>query len=123
MTERIELEVNERSPTVHLCTDEIDLVEAVSPTVDLERVEGGVRITVEDINGRQTETVYDGAGGGAVLPTDGRVGDILMKTASEGAGVSWVTPADSPEGDNTRPITAAAVYTAIGNIDALLATI
>lgn len=72
MTERIELEVNERSPTVHLCTDEIDLVEAVSPTVDLERVEGGVRITVEDINGRQTETVYDGAGGGAVLPTDGR---------------------------------------------------
>lgn len=58
-----------------------------------------------------------------VLPTDGKVGDILMKTASGGSGASWVTPAQNAEEDNTRPITAAAVYTEIGNINAILATI
>ena len=34
-----------------------------------------------------------------------------------------VDTADSPEADNTRPITSAAVQTALGNIDVLLKTI
>lgn len=38
-------------------------------------------------------------------------------------GILSVDKANSVEGDNTRPITAAAVYTEIGNINALLATI
>lgn len=38
-------------------------------------------------------------------------------------GVLSVPVASEPEEDNTRPITAAAVYTEIGNISALLATI
>lgn len=59
----------------------------------------------------------------ASFPDEGSVGDILMKTSSESSGVEWVTPASSVEKDNTRPITAAAVYTEIGNINALLATI
>jgi len=59
----------------------------------------------------------------ASFPDDGSVGDVLMKTSSASDGVSWVTPAASAEEDNTRPITAAAVYTEIGNINALLATI
>lgn len=54
------------------------------------------------------------------LPTTGSVGDILTKTAG---GAEWVTPASSAQQDNTRPITSAAVYTEIGNINALLATI
>lgn len=57
------------------------------------------------------------------FPEEGNVGDILMKTSGDGSGVGWVTPADSPEGDNTRPITAAAVYMTVGNINALLETI
>lgn len=56
----------------------------------------------------------------AALPTTGSVGDILTKTAG---GAEWVTPASSAQQDNTRPITSAAVYTEIGNINALLATI
>ena len=59
----------------------------------------------------------------AKFPTEGNVGDILMKTSVSSDGVSWVTPASTAEEDNTRPITAAAVYTEIGNINALLATI
>ena len=59
----------------------------------------------------------------ASYPDEGNVGDVLMKTSAARDGVSWVTPASNVEEDNTRPITAAAVYTEIGNINALLATI
>lgn len=48
------------------------------------------------------------------------VGDDLLITAE---GRLSVDKATSVEGDNTRPITAAAVYTEIGNINVLLATI
>ena len=57
---------------------------------------------------------------GGLIPFGGSVGDILMKTSN---GIKWVSPAGDFTGDNTRPITAAAVYTEIGNINALLATI
>ncbi len=57
------------------------------------------------------------------FPDQGLIGDVLMKTSNTNDGVSWVTPASNAEQDNTRPITAAAVYTEIGNINALLATI
>lgn len=60
-------------------------------------------------------------GSGSGLPRDGQIGDVLMKTGSTTA--DWVTPASRAEADNTLPITAAAVYTEIGNINALLATI
>lgn len=48
------------------------------------------------------------------------VGDNLLVTQE---GVLSVDIAEDAEEDNTRPITAAAVYTEIGNINALLATI
>lgn len=58
--------------------------------------------------------------GSAVFPSGGIVGDLLSKSAD---GAEWITPASAAEQDNTRPITAAAVYTEIGNINALLAAI
>lgn len=58
-------------------------------------------------------------GGSSDLPA-GNAGDILTST---GTGISWVAPANDFDGDNTRPMTAAGVYTQIGNINALLATI
>lgn len=48
------------------------------------------------------------------------VGEDLDITKS---GVLSVVKADKAEQDNTHPITSAAVYTEIGNIDALLQTI
>lgn len=48
------------------------------------------------------------------------VGEDLQITQS---GVLSVIKADRAEQDNTHPITAAAVFTEIGNIDALLQTI
>ena len=64
-----------------------------------------------------------GGGGGAGLPPGGKPGDILTKLSPANYAAIWVTPADRAEEDNTRPITAGAVYTEIGNINALLATI
>lgn len=64
-----------------------------------------------------------GDGGGGGLPSGGLVGDVLMKVAPGDDGAGWVTPASSAQEDNTRPITSAAVYTEIGNINALLATV
>lgn len=57
------------------------------------------------------------------FPPGGITGDLLAKRTDADYDVEWITPANSPEQDNTRPITAAAVYTEIGNINALLATI
>lgn len=57
------------------------------------------------------------------VPTGGRSGDLLAKKSDANYDVEWLTPATSVEQDNTRPITSAAVYTEIGNINALLATI
>lgn len=61
--------------------------------------------------------------GGSKLPAGGLPGDLLAKRSYADGDVEWITPANHSEADNTRPITAAAVYTEIGNINALLATI
>ena len=60
---------------------------------------------------------------GGNLPLGGNPGDIIIKRSTENFDAEWVPPANSVEQDNTRPITAAAVYTESGNINALLATI
>ena len=60
---------------------------------------------------------------GGSLPLGGNPGDVLLKKTVTDFDSEWVAPADHAEEDNTRPITAAAVYTEIGNINALLATI
>lgn len=60
---------------------------------------------------------------GGSLPLGGVNGDIIVKNSSEDFDCSWVAPANEVEENNTLPITAAAVYTTVGNINALLATI
>lgn len=60
---------------------------------------------------------------GGSLPLGGQPGDIIIKSSPADFDAKWVSPATSAEQDNNRPITAAAVYTEIGNINALLATI
>lgn len=57
------------------------------------------------------------------IPSGGNTGDILVKNSNGNYDASWVAPANAVEQDNTLPITSAAVYTEVGNINALLATI
>lgn len=68
-----------------------------------------------------TAFVHQEISGFSPLPTGGNQGDVLINSGGDSA--AWVAPASSAEKDNTRPITSAAVYTEIGNINALLATI
>lgn len=57
------------------------------------------------------------------LPLGGQAGDIIVKQSATDFDAAWVAPANSVERDNTLPITSAAVYTEVGNINILLATI
>lgn len=57
------------------------------------------------------------------LPPGGDYGDMLIKASGADYDATWVAPAQRAEQDNTLPISSAAVYTEIGNINALLATI
>lgn len=43
-----------------LTVSEVRVVNAVSPTVDMEEVTDGVEITVTDVGGTQTAKVYNG---------------------------------------------------------------
>lgn len=63
------------------------------------------------------EAAYSGGGGGGGYI----IGDGLKLDAE--SNTLAVDTADAVEQDNTRPITSAAVYTEVGNINALLATI
>lgn len=63
MAETIHLTVQSQPP-VGLTTEQARVIRAVSPTIDAERVEGGVQITVEDYREEpQTVVVYDGQTG------------------------------------------------------------
>ena len=57
------------------------------------------------------------------LPAGGSIGNLLMKRSNADYDTEWIAPATSVQADNTLPITSGAVYTEIGNINALLATI
>lgn len=57
------------------------------------------------------------------LPVGGVQGDVLIKKSATDYDAEWVAPASAVEANNTLPITSAAVYTEVGNINALLATI
>lgn len=49
---------------IGLSTESVRIIDAISPTVDAERVEGGVEITVDDYrHAPQSVTLYDGAKG------------------------------------------------------------
>lgn len=97
--------------------------------VEPEIFDGVVNVNA-DINNAEIETqaemsttvthVYTEGG---ALPEGGVAGDILIKRSNGNYDVEWVAPATSAEQDNARPITAGAVYTEIGNINAILATI
>ena len=91
-------------------------------------IDGGHRLTITRGSDVQTLDIMDGVGGGgADVPIASetvagrvRVGENLKISADGTLSVDTVA---AVEQDNTRPITSAAVYTEVGNINALLETI
>ena len=51
--------------TLNLSESQPRITGAISPTVDLERTDDGVEVTVQDVHGTQTAMIYDGATGPA----------------------------------------------------------
>lgn len=66
-----------------------------------------------------------GPPGAAAPATHTSLGSVIVGSDFEvdASGMITLIKADSVEADNTRPVTSAAVYTEIGNIEALLRAI
>ena len=91
----------------------------------LNQIDGDMNLNAE-IDGEAGAVTVVETGDGVLRPATRTtlggiiVGEDLKITQS---GVLSINKATKVEQDNTRPITSAAVYTEIGNIDALLQTI
>lgn len=92
--------------------DEINLKgkEGFSPVVSLEQTEDGLKVTVQNKDGMDSEVIP-----AMKFETD--------ETLTLKDGILSVNRAEKVEEDNTLPITSAAVFAEVGNINALLATI
>ena len=86
------------------------------------RIAAGDRVKVSMIDGTY---IVEYSVGKQAVPVEPEGGSIAIDnyTLVELNGVVHVNTAKDVEKDNTLPITSAAVYTEIGNIDALLMTI
>lgn len=56
----IRLRVAENGGSVPMTPEQVRIIEAVSPTADVERVAGGLRITVHDLHGAHSAELGDG---------------------------------------------------------------
>lgn len=89
----IKLHVTENAHDAQLQTEQARVIEAVSPTIDVSRVEGGAQITVEDYRAvPETVTLYDGADGAPGV--DGKDGKDGADGYSPVRGVDYWTAAD-----------------------------
>jgi len=100
--------VSENESFVALHVEQIRTIEAISPTIGVERTDGGVQVTVEDYrHDPQTATVLDGQPGpqgpqgdpgpqgpkgedGSGVPPGGGVGQVLGKVSNADYDVGWV---------------------------------
>lgn len=105
------------------------IIEAVSPTVEVEAIAGGHEVTITDINGEHTFDVMDGEDGedgatgpaGPGVPTGGTAGQVLRKASATDYDTAWATP-DAADLTGTLPVahggtgatTAAGALTALG---------
>ena len=94
-----------------------------SPAIEVKKIAGGHRISVTDVNGKKSFNVMDGDGGGFGGGDGSGIYFETDETLTLEDGILSVNTADVVEEDNTLPVTSAAVYAEVGNINALLATI
>ena len=104
----IPMTVAENEHTVALSAD-AGVIKAVSPTVDLDEVTGGVKITVKDVRGERSKTVYNGQDGSQGNPgADGyspaasvsKSGDTATITITDKNGTTTATVKDGADGQD-----------------------
>ena len=104
----IPMTVTENEHTVALSAD-AGVIKAVSPTVDLDEVTGGVKITVKDVRGERSKTVYNGTqgdpGADGYSPSAGvsKSGDTATITITDKNGTTTATVKDGADGQDGAP--------------------
>lgn len=103
----VPMSVGENGATLGMEAEQARVIGAVSPTVNVERTDEGVEITVHDIRGDQpVVTVYDGQQGptgeqgpkgddgdpGVGVPAGGTSGQVLAKSADGDFLTAWIDP-------------------------------
>ena len=63
MSNNIQLKVAPVPAPLKMRAIPVEIVNAVSPTIDAERVPGGVELTIQDVHGTEQVMVYDGPPG------------------------------------------------------------
>ena len=108
----VPVSVTENGGSVSLSAEQARIIEAISPTVDAERVEGGVEITIHDVRGSSTVKVNDGQQGsdgqqgpegppgadgapGQGVPVGGTAGQVLAKASGADYDSAWADPPQS----------------------------
>ncbi len=86
-----------------------------SPTVTLEDIDGGTRITITDVSGDHVFVVMNAQEGAAY--SEGENVDI-----TEDNTINVLTTDEAEEG-NTRPITSGGVYSILNGIETLLSEV
>ena len=100
----IPMTVTEDEHTVALSAD-AGVIKAVSPTVDLDEVTGGVKITVKDVRGERSKTVFNGTqgdpGADGYSPSAGvsKSGDTATITITDKNGTTTATVKDGDPGE------------------------
>lgn len=92
--ESVPLSVSGDETGINITPEQLRVVEAVSPTVDATRVEGGVEITVHDLRGTQTVELHDGAQG-----PQGDPGPAGERGATGPQGPQGIQGEQGPKGD------------------------
>lgn len=130
------IKVSQRSGVqpIHVANDAKFMrgADGFSPTVEVVEAVNGFDITITDADGPETFFLPSG---NAITPEQVQqaVKDYLAENPIEpfetdetltlANGVLSVNTAEAVEQDNTLPVTSAAVYTEVGNIEAILKTI
>ena len=137
----VTMSVTENGGSVSLSAEQARIIEAISPTVDAERVEGGVEITINDVRGSSTVMINDGQQGadgqqgpegppgadgkdgndgapGQGVPAGGTAGQVLAKASGADYDAAWIDPPQGgPYIQNGKEAFDAAVKSGYGDLE------
>ena len=95
-----------------------DGADGYSPTVEVEDIPGGHRITITDVNGSHTFDVMDGTGGGgAVESVNGQTGEVILTAADVGALPDDYSPPVQSVNSKTGAVTLGKSDVGLSNVD------
>lgn len=118
----IPINIISNTHTIPMTPEQIRVVEAVSPSVALKRVSEGLVVTVHDIHGEKSETVYDGIKGDPGDPGQSPTAKVVKTengaviTVTDAEGTTTAEISNGREGDPGQSPAAKVVRTENGAV-------